>query len=125
MPRASRCPDMHIEEEIWQIERGFWVEGKDFYRQRLGMPCTMVFPLPVGILRDRSVIDALGGAPRWRDVEMTHQVCLRPNDDCLLLAYEATAQREGEPPYSALCSSSYCNTEDGWRLVQHQQTPIG
>jgi hypothetical protein len=116
---------MPVEEEIWDIERGFWIEGEAFYRQRLGMPCTMVFPLPVGILRDRAVIDALGGTPRWRDVEMTHRACLRPNDACLLLAYEATAQREGEPPYSALCSSSYCKSEDGWHLVQHQHTPIG
>lgn len=115
---------MAIEDEIWSIERGFWVEGEEFYRQRLAMPCTMVFPYPVGILRDRAVIDALGGVPRWRDVEMTHQVCVRPNDECLLLAYEATAQREGEPPYSVLCGSTYCFTDSDWRLVQHQHTPL-
>lgn len=40
-----------------------------------------------------------------------------------MVVYEATAEREGDPPYSALMSSLYVRRPDGWKLAVHQQTP--
>lgn len=39
------------------------------------------------------------------------------------VAYRARATRDGSPTYSAYCTSTCVRIQDGWRLVQHQQTP--
>lgn len=46
------------------------------------------------------------------------------HEGCAVLAYRATARREGEEPYTALCMSVYEDRDIGWRIVAHQQTPV-
>ena len=45
------------------------------------------------------------------------------SDDVTILAYRATAMREGIT-YRAFCSSTWIRRDDGWRLIAHQQTPL-
>jgi|SRR5690625_3715892 len=42
----------------------------------------------------------------------------------IVLGYRAKAWRENGPPYRVLCTSTYRADDDGWKLVQHQQSPV-
>ena len=106
---------------LWQLERGFWLRGVEHYRLAMDPACMMVFPM--GVLTGGAITAALQGTPRWASVEMAEQQVGRPSDDLAVLAYRATGQRAGEPPYEVWCSSTYRRDGPRWRLVQHQQTP--
>jgi hypothetical protein len=84
----------------------------------------MVFPPPAGILKDEAIVDGLRQGPRWRSVEMT-ETAETTAGDAVVLAYRAVGQRDGAEPYTAYCSSTYVRGEDGWKLLGHQQTPVG
>jgi hypothetical protein len=67
-----------------------------------------------------AIAESLKGAPRWRSVRMTERRTARPSGEVTVLAYRARAEREGQAPYDASCTSTWV---DG-KLVQHQQTPL-
>lgn len=109
--------------EAWAMERAFWIGGAAHYRTALDPACVMVFPAPTGRLDGPQITESLNAAPRWSTIDMADRHVARPAPDLLVLAYAATGLREDSAPYRALCSSTYRRTPDGWRLVQHQQTP--
>ncbi|MDK1490355.1 hypothetical protein QN219_09815 [Sinorhizobium sp. 7-81] len=108
----------------WDLEQRLWLEGLDTYRKLLDEQCIMAFPAPVGLMRVPSIIDSLESAPRWDRVIMAERSVGRPAHGCLVLGYCAEGYRAGTKPYGAYCTSTYCDTGAGWKLVQHQQTPI-
>lgn len=55
---------------------------------------------------------------------MEERVLGRSGDSVAVLAYRAEARRAEDGPYRAYCTSTYVRSGDGWKLVQHQQTPI-
>jgi len=72
---------------------------------------------------DRStVLDSMSGQP-WARHQLDDVVPMRPLDDVLLVAYTATASREGASEYKAQISSTYVRRSDGWKLVLHKHTP--
>ena len=87
---------MTQDDEIWSIERGFWLKGDDHMRTHTGETCIMIFPSPVGILRDGNVFEGLKSAPRWDEVEISDQVCQRLEPDAVLIAYKARGERGGD-----------------------------
>ncbi|WEX86311.1 hypothetical protein PZN02_002585 [Sinorhizobium garamanticum] len=109
----------------WETEQRLWLEGPDTYRKLLDKQCIMAFPAPVGLMQGPSIIDSLEGAPRWDRVVMTDRTIGRPAHGCLVLAYRAEGHRADRKPYAAYCTSTYCDTGVGWKLVQHQQAAIG
>lgn len=110
--------------EIWTLEREFWLSGADFFTRTMARNCLMVFPDPVGILTGPNIPKTLKGVPRWSTISMTEQRSA-VDGATVTLVYRAEAVREGEPPYRALCSSTYVGRKGKWRLLQHQQTPLG
>ena len=112
-----------MDEELWDLERRFWTEGSEHYCAALHPESVMVFVEPAGILSGDEIIEQVEAADRWRDVEMTERTLTRPSPDVAVLAYRATARREGTDPYSCGCSSTYLRDGGEWKLVQHQQTP--
>ena len=110
-------------EDIWDIEAGFWLDGPRFYRDHMFPGAHMTFPDPVGILRGEAILDGLKDAPRWEAVDMEEKTDLRVGDT-LVLSYRATARRDGDRPYAALCSSTYVVQHQSWKLISHQQTPL-
>lgn len=115
---------MTDEEELWEIEERLWLSGAEVFRSVMDEDAVMVFPVPAGILRGKEVLEGLDGAPRWRTVEMRERN-FRRRGEVAVLAYRASAEREGAPLYEALCASTYLNDGGTWRLVAHQQTPVG
>ena len=110
--------------DLWDRERGFWLDGPAFYADHMLPGAQMTFPDPVGILTGTAILDGLRGAPRWRTVTMQDTTALQVGDTCAL-AYRATATRDGAASYTALCSSTYVLHDRRWLLMSHQQTPVG
>ncbi|MGI3168834.1 DUF4440 domain-containing protein [Pseudooceanicola sp. C21-150M6] len=109
-------------DDVWTVEELLWTGGTDAYRARMAPLCMMAFPGP-GILRGTDILDALAAAPRWTRVDMTGRQ-MAETDDLRVLAYRAHALRDGDAPYDALCSSTWTRTAEGWRIIQHQQSPL-
>ncbi|MFZ5675606.1 MAG: DUF4440 domain-containing protein [Pseudomonadota bacterium] len=108
-------------EELWQVERRFWLEGASVYEARLHGDALMIFP-GVGILDRAQIIASLRDAPRWTALDMRERRMLQAGD-ILVLAYRAEARRGEDDPYRAFCSSSYISADSGWKMLFHQQTP--
>ncbi len=111
------------DQAIWSLEEQFWTGGEDHYRRALDPKCVMAFPAPAGIIAGPRIAETLKGAPRWSSVSMTERHTVRPSPDIVVIAYQAQGRREDAAPYGAYCTSTYRRSTDGWRLVQHQQTP--
>lgn len=111
-------------EEHWDAEKRFWLDGPDFYKDRMAPAALMVFPAPVGLLEGKAIVDGLRQGPRWQSVDFS-ETAEAALGDTVVLAYRATGRRQGAEPYTALCSSTYVRTEGGWKLLSHQQTPAG
>ncbi len=109
----------------WEAEERLWLEGAEAYADLLHPACVMAFVPPVGILRGEEIGRSLEGAPRWEAVAMTERTLARPDEGTSVLGYRARGRRAGSEPYEAFCTSTWRRGADGWRIVQHQQTPIG
>lgn len=107
--------------DCWATEQIFWTGSAAEAIRRLDEAAVMVFA-PTGILQGRAIASRLGGAPRWDSIVMD-QRHVTESDDVTILAYRATAMREGIT-YRAFCSSTWIRRDDGWRLIAHQQTPL-
>lgn len=113
------------DDALWSLEERFWTGGEDHYARTLDAECVMAFPPPAGILAGgRRIAESLKGAPRWSSIAMSERHVSRPTSDVGILAYKARGERDGAAPYEAYCTSTYRRDGDGWRLVQHQQTPL-
>lgn len=113
------------DDAIWAMEERFWTGGEAHYRSALHPDCLMGFPAPAGIMSGPAIVEGLAQAPRWSAVEMSGRHLVRPDPELVVIGYRARGLRDGAAPYEAFCTSTYRLTAAGWRLVQHQQTPIG
>jgi len=110
---------------IWESERRLWLEGSEAYDELLHPRCIMVFADPVGVLKGDAISESLKGVPRWTEVEMAEQSSSGDEGNVVVIAYRAKARRGDAAPYDAYCSSTYIRNHESWRIIQHQQTPIG
>lgn len=106
-------------EERWAEEEAWWTMGVAEARLRTHPSCVMAFAR--GLLQGDEIFAALDTAPRWQTVAMTDRRFVE-GEDAVVLAYRARAERPGEAPYEAFCTSTWVRQKDGWRLIQHQQT---
>ena len=113
---------MDVQDELMEIERGFWTGGPEAYRRHVDEECLLAFGEGAGVSSREQIAGSAGGA-RWRDPEIAVRGFLRPTDDVALLTYEAKTAREGRD-YHALVSSGYVRRDGGWKLTFHQQTPL-
>ncbi len=115
---------MKTAETLWALEKAFWTGDAAFYEAHLASDCVMAFPQPGGLLSRQAIIESIGGSRRWRDVTFTGHRFLHLAEGAVVLAYEASAQREDEASiYRALVCSAYRQRGSAWELVFHQQTP--
>ncbi|MEH6646729.1 hypothetical protein [Sulfitobacter sp.] len=114
---------MTAEATLWELEEKFWTQGADSARSMTAKGAVFVFPYPVGILSGNNLWREAEVAQRWRSVVMSDRYYLRKGN-IAVLAYQASAERDAEAIYEALCTSTYVKDEDGWLRMMHQQTPI-
>lgn len=108
-----------MDDQIWDLERGSWLEGVEHYEAHLHDDALMIFP-GMGILDRASALDSLRTATRWAGVQKNERRTIA-TEEVFFLAYAAVAFRDGDRPYCAHCGSSYVRQEKGWRLMAHQQ----
>ncbi|MCD9623973.1 nuclear transport factor 2 family protein [Rhabdothermincola salaria] len=120
---------MGIEDEVLGLERDGWVAlssggeaAATFYGEVLADE--VCFLLPGGmVIDDRAeLVRSMQDAP-WTSFEFADERVLVLGDASAVVAYRATAQRDGGS-YTALFTSSYRRVDGRWRLVVHQQTPV-
>lgn len=109
-------------DELWREEREFWLSGVAEAARKLDGSCLMAFA-PTGILNRAGIVAALHAAPRWQELTMTERATIETDDVCVL-AYHATARRNGAETYRALCTTTWIRRAGDWRILQHQQTPL-
>lgn len=114
---------MTTEDTLWATEELFWTQGADSARTMTAKGAVFVFPYPVGILQGDRIWREKLVAQRWRSVEFSER-CFSREKDIAVLAYRASAEREGEPRYEAYCTSSYLNDDGAWLRIVHQQAPM-
>ena len=109
-------------QELLKLERGFWLEGADYYRRHLSDDFVMLFP-GVGPMRRQQAIEGIEGGQRWTQLQMSNEQILDLAPDVCVLCYEARARRQDESSYSAIIGSVYVRRNDSWKLAFHQQSP--
>lgn len=118
---------MALIDDIFALEKGFWLAGEDHFRVHLDSECLMILPQAgqmQGIFA-RDYIAASASFPdRWRDLQMTARHLLSPTVGNALISYRADVTRGDGTPYAALIGSAYVRRDDGWKLVFHQHSPL-
>lgn len=111
-----------LETQGWQALSASRAAAAQFFRRALDDD--PVFVLPGGtVLDDRdSIVQSVSGQP-WSTYELSDLKVLQPAPGTAIVVYAATATRDGNPPYSALMTSTYIRRPAGWKLAMHQQTP--
>lgn len=113
-----------LKRRLLALEERFWTGGVAFYEENLAADCLMVFP-GAGVLTREGIIAGIARGARWRQVEMDDVRLVSLSDRAAILAYRATARREGqEGSYVALVSSAYVEQNGAWKLAFHHQSPI-
>jgi hypothetical protein len=113
--------------ELIDLERSAWealsTEGAaaPFYEKVLAREVLMLLPGGMVIDDRAQVIDSMRGAP-WSSYELRDLRVLTLRSDAAVVAYSATAIRDGHE-YQALFNSTYVREDGEWRLALHQQTP--
>jgi len=119
---------MALEDELFDIERGFWLSGEEHFLQHLDDDCLLAFPQVGemhGVFGRERVAATATIANRWRDLRLSDHHLLRPRDNVAIISYRADVTRADGQPYSALVSSAYVHRNDGWKLAFHQHSPVG
>lgn len=116
---------MTTKDEILEIERSLWTDGPDAYHRHLDTECLTAFTGMAGVSTRDEVAATVAEGPRWRNLDIDVQGVVEPTSDVALLTYEASAARGKDESYRALVSSGYVRRDEAWKLMFHQQTPLG
>ncbi|MDX3911744.1 MAG: DUF4440 domain-containing protein [Sphingobium sp.] len=113
------------DQRVWEFEESLWTGDTDHYRELIDDECVMVLPEKPFVFTGQQAIEAVTHTPSWSTVVFEQQQVMRPQEGLIVIAYHASASREGAAPYSAHCTSTLRRLEhEVWRVVQHQQTPV-
>lgn len=118
---------MSLEEQLFEIERGFWSEGAEYFADHLAEQCLLAFPQAGemhGLFSRGEVAATATGANRWRDLEMSDRQLLQLSHDTAMISYKADVTRADGVAYSALIGSAYVRRSDAWLLASHQHSPV-
>lgn len=115
---------MALDQDLMKLERGFWTEGADYYRQHVDEECLLAFAEMAGVHSNAEIAGMNPGAANWRNVELNEKGLVRLSDDSVVLTYEVSANRKTGEPYKALVSTGYVKRDGEWKMAFHQQTPL-
>jgi hypothetical protein len=111
------------QDDAWDLEEWFWLDGLSFYESHPDPECLMASP-GMGVTRVgdilKSLRDARAGQPLIWPTEPSS-----PSDTLLALDCRAMGYREGPGPYRAFSSSTHRPDCADRKLVPHQQPPAG
>ncbi len=111
-----------MSEEIEAIERELAAGSGDAYERHLRDDAVVI--VPGAALDKEACVAAMNDSPGWLGFELEDLKLLELGERSAVLTYRFSGRREDES-YAALLSSVYVRERDGWKLVLHQQTPLG
>ena len=118
---------MPLQDELFTIEEGFWLEGEEHFRRHVDARCLLAFP-QAGEMHGIHSADQVAATAtpdnRWRDLAMTDRHVLEPASDVAIISYRAEVTRADGQPYAAIVSSAYVRRSEGWKLAFHQHSPV-
>ena len=109
------------DDALWDMEERFWTAPIDEVAPLVAPECRMVFADTGALDRDFALADMRKGA-RWDAVDMTERHVARSGKQVAVLTYRARAAHAEAGPHEFYCSSTYRGADEGWQLIQHQQT---
>jgi hypothetical protein len=118
---------MALTQDLFNIEQGFWLSGKEHFTAHLDERCVLVFPQMGemhGVKTLEEVAATATSSNRWRDLSMSDRSLLEPTENVAIISYRADVTRADGEPYKALISSAYVRRENGWKLAFHQHSPV-
>lgn len=118
---------MGLEQDLFEIEQGFWLSGKEHFSTHLDERCVLAFPQAGEMhgVRTRDEVAATATtANRWSDLKMSDRHLLQATENVAIISYRADVTRADGQPYAALVSSAYVRHGNGWKLVFHQHSPL-
>ena len=118
---------MALEGELFQIEQGFWLSGRDHFLEHVDENCLLAFPQSGemhGVHSRDEVAATATMSNRWRDLRISDRHLLHPTNDLAVISYRADVFRADGQPYAALISSAYVRRNEGWKLAFHQHSPV-
>ena len=61
---------MALQDDLLEIERGFWTGGADFYRRHADEHCLTAFPQMAAVLSNEDLAGSVGDGPRWNEPDV-------------------------------------------------------
>ena len=117
---------MGLESDIFSIEQGFWLSGKEHFLENLDERCILAFPQAGqmhGVMEREQVAETATSTNRWKDLSMSRRSLLQPAEGVVIISYRADVTRADGAAYAALISSAYIQRRTGWKLMLHQHSP--
>ena len=113
---------MELERHLLTIENELAGSAGDAYRRHLADDALVIVP---GHVLDRSsTIDAMEASPGWDEYSIDGSRLLEVDEQAAVISYTFKGRR-GDDRYAAILTSLYAKRGEDWRLVLHQQTPLG
>ena len=120
--------DTRLQDELFAIEEGFWLGGRDHFLEHVDERCLLAFPQAGEMhgVRTREEVAATASTQpgRWRDLKVSDRHLLRLADGAAVISYRADVFRFDGEPYAAMVSSAYVKRDGGWKLAFHQHSPV-
>ena len=120
--------DTRLQDELFAIEEGFWLQGRDHFLEHVDERCLLAFPQAGEMhgVRTREEVAATASTQpgRWRDLKVSGRHLLRLADGAAVISYRADVLRFDGEPYAAMVSSVYVKRDGGWKLAFHQHSPV-
>jgi hypothetical protein len=116
-----------VREELIALEEGFWrsAGSRHSYETRLADDAVHVFP-GWGVTGDNErVLQAVEAVEPWESFSIESPRLVELGEGVAAIVYTTHARRAGEDEYVAAITSVYRRADEGWKLVIHQQTPLG
>lgn len=118
---------MTLVNELYEIEKGFWLKGKQFFLKYVDDQCLLAFPQAGemhGVHSREDIAATANSDNRWRNLTINQRHLLHASDDFAIISYKAEVLRVDGEPYAAIVSSVYVRRPLGWKLAFHQHSPI-
>jgi hypothetical protein len=122
-PEQLKGCQLSLESELLEMEQQFWHGSGDVDFWTEHFSDEGVIALSIGLMNKAEVVQSQAQARPWADFSIKDAHVVDLGDDVASITYLATAERHGQPEYSAAVTSVYARRKGDWRLMVHQQTP--
>lgn len=115
---------MALKDDLLELEQGFWTQGADYYRAHLDDHVLVAVGEMASVMSRDAVVSTVRGS-RWHSPEIASKGLIEPAPGVALLTYAAKATKQDGTAYAATVTSGYARRGQDWKMVFHQQTPMG